>query len=62
MTQHKLVDGTLYVERDEAGVAKGIIGRCTCGWNTGHRFTSLSASAAFQDHQEKAANASSTRT
>ena len=52
MTKHKLVDGTLYVEREADGKPKGIIGRCTCGWNTGYRFTSFSASAAFLDHQE----------
>lgn len=51
--EHKLVDNTLNVEREENGVAKGIIGRCTCGWTTGYRFTSLAASVAFRDHQEE---------
>jgi hypothetical protein len=54
MDEHKLIGNTLYVEREPDGTAKGIIGRCTCGWNTGYRFTSLTASAAFQDHQEQA--------
>ena len=43
---HELVDGTLYREDG------GIIGRCKCGWTTGHRFSSFAASAAFMDHQE----------
>lgn len=50
LTPHELVDGTLYVEGD------GIIGRCTCGWNTGKRFSSFTASAAFQDHLENVAS------
>lgn len=53
--KHELVDGTLYVDRDESGKAKGIIGRCTCGWTTGYRISSASASVAFMDHQERRA-------
>lgn len=48
--KHKLVDNTLYSERE------GIIGRCTCGWTTGHRITSLIASSAFRDHVEEQEN------
>lgn len=46
-TEHRLIDNTLYVEPD------GVIGRCICGWNTGHRFSSMSAAVAFQDHVEE---------
>jgi len=53
MTEHKLVDGTLHLERDDKGEAKGIIGRCACGWTTGYRFSSFAASASFQDHIEE---------
>lgn len=56
VAEHELVDGTLYVEREGDGTVKGIIGRCTCGWDTGYRFTSLAASAAFQDHQDHYTN------
>lgn len=47
---HELVDGTLYVERT------GIIGRCTCGWDTGHRFSSFTASVVFMDHKKEKEN------
>lgn len=47
LAEHKLADGTL--RREE----QGIVGRCTCGWSTGYRFSSLAASAAFQEHQEE---------
>lgn len=53
MSDHRLVDDTLYVDRDENGKARGIIGRCKCGWNTGYRFSSAIASCAFQDHVEE---------
>ncbi len=52
--RHVLEGDTLHVERDKDGNAKGIIGYCTCGWNTGHRFSSAIASIAFRDHQEEA--------
>jgi hypothetical protein len=52
---HELIGKTLYVERHKDGTPIGIIGRCTCGWNTGHRFTSFVASSAFMDHQEEMA-------
>lgn len=45
---HKLVDGTLYRMKD------GIVATCTCGWTSGPRFTSLTASALFLGHQEEA--------
>jgi len=57
---HELVGKSLFVEKDPEG-GKGIIGRCTCGWNTGYRFTSLSASAAFRDHQESMRSATPTK-
>ncbi len=47
MSEHKLVGNTLYNERD------GIIGKCTCGWTTGHRITGMIASNAFSDHKEE---------
>lgn len=50
MSEHRLVDGTLYNE----GGGKGIIGRCTCGWSTGYRCSSMTASAAIRDHIEEA--------
>lgn len=43
MTQEHKLDGTL--KRQDGS----IIARCSCGWASSH-FTSLSASAAFQDH------------
>lgn len=49
MDDHKLVDGTL--KREDAGITA----RCECGWVSGGHFTSLGASAAFLDHQEKCA-------
>ena len=55
MSEHKLINDTLYVERDKDKKAKGIIGRCTCGWTTGHRFSSAIAHNTFQDHLEEAA-------
>jgi hypothetical protein len=45
--QHRLKDGTL------KRVEGGILAECECGWTSMH-FTSLSASAMFQDHQESA--------
>ena len=45
--QHRLQGGTL--KRTD----NGIVARCECGWVSCH-FTSLSASAAFQDHKENA--------
>lgn len=51
--RHQLVDDTLYVERDpKTGATLGIIGRCTCGWTTGHRFSRVIAAVVFADHQE----------
>lgn len=44
--EHRLVDGSLKIEEH------GMIGRCTCGWTTGHRISSMAASAAMQDHRE----------
>ncbi len=51
--EHRLVDGTLQCEPASKWHSGGIIGRCICGWTTGHRFSSFAASAAFMDHQEK---------
>lgn len=48
--EHKLVDGTLKREPN------AIVARCQCGWSS-HHFTSLAASAAFQEHQEQCADA-----
>lgn len=45
--EHKLVDNTLVREQ------RGITARCVCGWVSGGHFTSLSASAAMQDHKER---------
>lgn len=53
---HELIDDTLYVEDYQiAGgrMGKGIIGRCSCGWDTGHRFSSGLASVAFRAHLEE---------
>lgn len=47
LRQHYLIGEALVVERPH-----GIIGRCACGWNTGYRFTSFTASAAFCEHVE----------
>jgi hypothetical protein len=46
--KHNLVRGTLVADD------KGVVATCTCGWNSGHRFSGLIASAAFMDHQEEA--------
>lgn len=54
--KHELVDNTLCFEREKSGTAKGIIGRCTCGWSTGYRFSSFAASAALREHQENCAH------
>lgn len=48
--RHRLIDGTLHADD------KGVVGRCTCGWSTGYRFSSFAASAAFQEHQEMRAD------
>jgi NMD protein affecting ribosome stability and mRNA decay len=48
MSTHKLLGDTLYIERG------GIIGRCSCGWDTGHRISGMIASNAFNDHVESA--------
>jgi hypothetical protein len=50
--KHELIDGTLFIEK------QGIIGRCICGWSTGHRFSLTAASAAFQDHKDQTLNTS----
>lgn len=46
MTEHRLVNGTL------TRSASGIAAVCMCGWKSGGHASSLSASSAFQDHQE----------
>jgi hypothetical protein len=48
MTQrdHQLENNTLIC------AAKGIVARCSCGWTSGPRFSSLTASLAFRDHCE----------
>jgi hypothetical protein len=46
MSQHELVDNTLIV------VPGGVLARCTCGWQSGPRFSSMVASALFRDHLE----------
>ena len=48
--RHRLVDNTLIRTQD------GIVGRCECGWTTGPRFSSFSASALFQDHVDGCAD------
>lgn len=53
-TTHRLVNNTLTVERD------GIRALCTCGWETRGRFSSLIASAAFQDHVENSTDRNDT--
>lgn len=45
--RHELIDGTLVHEK-----GRGIVARCICGWSSEH-FSSLSASAAFMEHQEE---------
>jgi len=44
---HQLVDNTLTRDAD------GITARCICGWSSRGHFTSLAASARFQDHAEQ---------
>lgn len=44
---HKLTDNTLTVEAD------GIHARCTCGWDSGPKFSSMLASVAFSDHRDE---------
>lgn len=61
MMEHRLIGDTLNIERDENGKTKGIIGRCTCGWTTGYRFSSALASVAFQNHKEKPRESRETR-
>jgi hypothetical protein len=53
MTEHRLVDDTMTVERTTDGT--GIVARCICGWSTGPRFTSAVASALFRDHRDNPA-------
>lgn len=45
--KHNLVADTLTRERE------GIAARCECGWKSGGHFSSLGASAAFQEHKER---------
>lgn len=45
--KHELEDGTLQRE------GSGITARCKCGWVSAGHFSSLTASAAFRDHQEQ---------
>jgi hypothetical protein len=45
MSEHRLIDNTLIV------IEGGVEARCICGWKSGPRFTSMVASALFQDHQ-----------
>lgn len=44
--QHELTDNCVTVTSD------GIVAACICGWTSGARITSLSASALFLDHQQ----------
>lgn len=44
--QHRLINDTLVREKD------GIVAHCICGWSSRPHFSSLSASAAMQDHKE----------
>lgn len=46
MSEHKLVGDTLVTDVER----KGIVARCTCGWTSGPRFSSMIASALFRDH------------
>ena len=46
-TKHQLVNGTLWRKDD------GIHALCTCGWDSGPRFSSMLASVAFEDHREE---------
>lgn len=55
--QHKLVNDTLTIEDsflDDDASKKGVVARCTCGWTSGLRISSMCASAAFEDHVEEA--------
>jgi hypothetical protein len=45
--KHRLVDDTL--TRDESG----IVARCVCGWVSPGHFSSMAASVAFREHQER---------
>lgn len=45
---HRLIGGRL------SGEDKGVIARCECGWDSGHRISSFAASNAFSDHQDTA--------
>lgn len=45
---HLLVDNCVTNE----GGGRGITAKCTCGWVSGGHFSSMSASAMFQDHKE----------
>lgn len=47
--EHKLVNNTLTIDRDRRGIKV----KCVCGWESTH-FSSMAASAAFQDHKENA--------
>lgn len=58
MIEHKLIDGTLKVERDQSGAT--IVAKCVCGWSSAH-FTLFAASAAFRNHQEQCASAPAQR-
>lgn len=46
--QHRLVNDTLVTEDG------GIVAYCTCGWNSGRRFSSMIASTIFRDHRDNA--------
>jgi NTP pyrophosphatase (non-canonical NTP hydrolase) len=48
--EHKLVNNTLLVQRDDDGRECGIEATCECGWKSGPHFSSMSASAAFASH------------
>ncbi len=45
--EHKLENNTLYVERG------GVVAYCSCGWNSGKRFSGMIASVLFREHQEE---------
>lgn len=51
MAEHKLIDDGTLVTTDQ-----GISARCECGWSSGGHFSSLAASAAYQDHKEAEAD------
>jgi hypothetical protein len=44
--QHQLIGNTVTTEKD------GVHAKCTCGWDSGRKFTSMSASVAFSEHKE----------